>query len=131
MNTAISKPPEHFELLEGYACFKPIGAPCLSEVVRLISQAVAYAYDHKIPRLLVNTSGLTGIYQPTIMQRYDATREWASQARGFVKAALFARREVIDLTNFGDSVAFNAGLCGKAFTSEAEALAWLLDDETG
>jgi hypothetical protein len=52
--------------------------------------------------------------------------EWASIARG-LRLAVVARAELIDPERFGITVARNRGLSANVFTSEAEAIDWLLD----
>jgi hypothetical protein len=127
MATVIN-PPEHFEQLEGYARFQPVGEHSLPEAVELISQAIDYSHGREIPKLLVNTTRLTGIYQPGITMQYRIICRWASLAKGLVKVALVLRPDVIGPGGFGSNVAFTIGLRGNAFILESEALKWLLAD---
>jgi hypothetical protein len=124
----VTKLPEHFKLLEGYARFDPVGNLSLQEAVQLVSQAIAYACEHRISKLLVNNTRLTGQYQPTVTNRYYIAREWASQSKGYVKVALVLRPQLIHPEKFGVAAAFNAGLPLNIFASETEALAWLLEE---
>ena len=123
-----ANPPENFEQLEAYARYQPVGEHSLPDVVDLVSKAVTYAHDHGIPKLLVNMTRLTGIYQPAVTDQYRIIREWASHSQGLVKMAVVVRPDVIGPGGFGVTLASNIGLHGNAFISEAEALKWLLTD---
>lgn len=128
--SASGNPPENFELLEGYACFRPAGTVSLTVAVELVSQAIAHTRQHQIPKLLADSTGLIGFPPPGTVERYFLIHDWAAQAQGRVKFALIARPEMVDPERFGEMVAANVGLRGRVFTSEAEALAWLLDEQT-
>ena len=48
----------HFAVAEGYCRFCPHGPATLPEVVEAVTGAIAYCRDQKMPRLLVNVTGL-------------------------------------------------------------------------
>jgi hypothetical protein len=122
----MTSPPEHFEMREGYACFRPAGEATLQETIELVSIVIAYSRQNRVSRLLINILQLTGFPSPSVTERYYFVHDWASQAMGVVKVALVAREEMLHPEKFGATVAFNTGFNADAFASESEALAWLL-----
>jgi hypothetical protein len=124
--SATEHPLEHFELHEGYACYRPMGEVSLREAKQLVSQAIVCAREQRIPRLLVNTTQLTGFASLSITDRFYFTHEMASQAGGEVKVAGVTLPERIPSQKFGATVGFNIGFRIATFTSEPEALQWLL-----
>jgi hypothetical protein len=127
--SAMEHPLEHFELYEGYACYRPVGEVSLQEAKQLVSQAIICAREQRIPRLLVNTTQLTGFASLSITDRYYFTREMASQAGGVVKVAGVTLPERIPSQKFGAIVGFNIGFRIATFTSEDQALLWLFAKE--
>jgi hypothetical protein len=122
--------PEHFEVTNSCAFYRPDGKVRLHEAIRLVTEAIALTRERKIPRLLVNITGLTGFPSPNLADRYFILREWADAAKGSLRLALVARPEMIDPEKFGVTVAGNAGLTAEVFTSESEALIWLNEEAT-
>jgi len=125
----MENPLQHFELHEGYACYRPVGVVSLREAEQLVSQSIACAREQGIPRLLVNTTQLTGFDSLSITERYYFTYEMASQAGGMVKVAGVTLPERIPSQKFGATVGFNIGFKIETFTSEDQALLWLLAEE--
>jgi hypothetical protein len=119
------------EVLDGYCRFNPRGAVSLVEAVALVSRAIAFCRDKKIPKLLVNVTGLTEFSAPNLVDRYLMVEEWAREARGVVVVAMVAAPELIHPEKFGVRVAADHGLRGDVFTSESEALEWLLAESQG
>jgi hypothetical protein len=117
---------QHLEILEGYCRFHPRGEASLVEAVALVTSAIAFCRDQKIPNLLVNVMGLTQLSTPTLVDRYLMAEEWAREARGIVVVAMVAVPELIHPERFGVKVAADRGLRADIFTSEREALEWLL-----
>ncbi len=117
--------PEHFEIMESHAVFRPIGEVSLQQAAQLITSAIAFAREQNIKKLLVVITELTGFEPPNLAARYFFFREWAHVAEGQVKVAFVAGPEMIDPEKMGILIGENAGLHSDAFTSEAEALAWL------
>ncbi len=117
---------QNLEILEGYCRFRPRGEASLVEAVALVTNAIAFCRDQKIPKLLVNVTGLTQLSPPTLVDRYLMAEEWAREARGIVVVAMVAMPELIHLEKFGVKVAADRGLRADIFTSEREALEWLL-----
>jgi CBS domain-containing protein len=120
--------PEHFEILDTHAVFRPVGEVSLHDVVRLVTSAIAYAREQHVRKLMVVATGLTGFELPTIAERYNIIQEWGAAAGSGVRAVLVFGPGIIDPQRFGVLVAQNIGFHANVFESEDEALAWLLSD---
>ena len=118
--------PEYFEIMEDHAVFRPFGQVSLQQAVQLVTSAIAFAREHHVLKLLVVMSGLTGFERPSIIERYFYAKKWAAASGGAVRVALVDRPEMIDPPKFAFMAASNSGLLGEVFTSEDDALAWLL-----
>ncbi len=118
--------PETFELANGYARYDPAGKVTLLEALTLVSVAIAYAREKNIKLLLVDTTLLTGFDPPTAPELFSVGGQLARSGQGAVKVAIIARPEMIDPEKFAIVVANNRGLQAEAFTTETEALTWLL-----
>jgi len=118
--------PTDMEVFDGHCRFGPRGEVSLVEAVEMVTRAIAFCSDQKIPRLLVDVTGLTGFANPTLDDRFWMVQDWADEANGAVIVAMVARSEHIHPSKFGVKAAADAGLIGDVFTSEAEALEWLL-----
>jgi hypothetical protein len=118
--------PKYMEIAEGYARFRPEGHVSLQEAVALIGDAIAFAHDQKVRKLLVDTTRLTGFPPPTIADRYWIAQNWAQRAKGQVIVSMVVPPEVMDPEKFEVTAATNAGQRAEVFASEAEALNWLL-----
>lgn len=118
-------PPDYFEESSDCAFFRPVGETALQEATRLVTQAITFAREHQVQRLLVNLIGLTGYASPTLAERYFISREWATAARGRLRVAIVVPLEIIDPEKFGIVVARNVGMDADVFTTESEALPWL------
>lgn len=114
---------------EGCAYSRPVGRVSLDEAIELVDQAVVFARERGIPKLLVNAIGLTGFPSPSLPERYFSARRFAASAQGRVQLALVIRAEMIDPEKFGIVVARNAGMNADVFAAEPEALAWLLKEK--
>ena len=119
------------EILEGYCRYRPRGEVSLVEAVGLVTRAIAFCRDQKIPKLLVDITELGQFSTPTLVDRYLMAEEWAQESRGAVTMALVARPEHIHPERFGVKVASDRGLRGNVFTSERDALEWLLAERQG
>lgn len=93
---------------------------------QLIAQAIARTRDAGLDKLLVDASGGTSTAVPSLEDRYAIMRGWAAAGRGAVRVALVLRAQFIDPDRIGTSIGMNAGFVSKSFTSEPEALDWLL-----
>jgi hypothetical protein len=118
--------PENLEIMEGFAHFSPCGQVSLEEGIALVSHAIGFCYERNIPKLLVDTTQLIGFPPPPIVERYWMAQDWAQKAKGRVTLSMVLKPEFIDAEKFGVIAAGNAGLRMDVFTSESEALEWLL-----
>ena len=123
--------PEHFELADGYARFAPQGKASLDKAIEIVGEAISYAREQEIRRLLIDITGLRGIRNPGTMDRYSFAKDFAEKSRSQVICALVAPAEMIDPERFGVVVARNHGFLTDVFTTEREALEWLLDPKAG
>src|SRR5438552_16683196 len=103
---------DHLEVREGICEFRPRGESSLVEAVELITHAIAYCRDRRIDKLLVVTTGLTGVSIPTLIDRFLMVEEWALAAKGMVVAALVASPEYILLEEIGVRVVASLGFVG-------------------
>lgn len=114
------------EVVQDYACYRPVGRVSLDESVELVAQAIAFARERRIPKLLVNAAALD-FPSPSLPERYFIARKLAATAQGDVQLALVVHAEMIDPEKFGIMVARNAGMNADVFPVESEALSWLLN----
>jgi hypothetical protein len=117
---------EHLEVIEGICQFRPRGECSLVEAVDLINRAIAYCRDQRIAKLLVNGTALVGVPVPSLVDRFLMVEEWAQKANGMVIVALVIQAEYIHPQKFGVRVAADFGLMSDVYTSETDALKWLL-----
>ena len=117
--------PEHFEIADDHAVFRPTGQVSLQQAVQLVTSAITFAREQRVRKLMAVTTGLSGFKPPDLATRYIFIRAWARAAGGDVCIAVVARPEMIDPQRFGVTVAANSGLVGDVFESEEEALVWL------
>ena len=120
-------PPQYFQMADGYACYRPVGEVSLPEAIDRISQAIAHAREHKIKKLLVNITGLTGIDPLGTWDRFYMSERFAQDAKASLIGVMVAPAERIDPRKFGVTVARNRGLFSNIFSTEEEAVTWLLD----
>jgi hypothetical protein len=112
------------EVVRDCAYYHPAGRVPLDEAMALLAHAVAYAREHRIPKLLVNAVGMD-FPSPSLPERYFLARKLAATAQGEVQLALVVHAHMIDPERFGVMVARNAGMNVDVFSVEAEALEWL------
>ncbi len=118
--------PEHLAVIEGICQFRPRGECSLVEAVDLINSAIAYCRDQRVAKLLVNGTGLVGVPVPSLIDRFLMVEEWAQKAKGMVVVVLVIQAEYIHPEKFGVKVAADFGLMADVYTSETDALEWLL-----
>lgn len=117
--------PSQLQVNTGLAHFRPSGQSDLTTMVDLIAEAIGRCRHRGVHKLLVNTTGITGVAIPSLVDRFLAVEEWAAIADGMVVVAMVARAEYIDPGRFGLKVAAHFGLTANVFVDEADALAWL------
>jgi len=118
--------PAYLELADGYGHYRPRGEVSLTEGVELVTHAIIFCRDARIVRLLADLTVLTGYAKPTLHDRYWMAQDWAAAARGALVVSFVARDEDIHPGKFGVTAANDAGLKCDVFTSNAEALQWLM-----
>ena len=119
--------PEHFEVMEGYCCYRLSGHGRLAEAASKVIEVITFAREQGIRNLLIDTTGWTGHQSPDTLERYQFAQAFAEAARSAVKLAMVVRPEMMDPGKFEVTVAMNRGMVGNVFDSEKDALAWLLD----
>ena len=119
--------PEHFEVMEGYGCYRLWGHGTLAEAAGKVIEVISFSRDQGIDRLLIDTTNWTGHKSPNTVERYTWAQAFAEAARSMVKVAMVVRSEMVDPDNFEVTVARNRGLMGNVFDNEKDALTWLLD----
>jgi hypothetical protein len=120
---------KQIEVLPDHARFAPEGEVSMAELVALVTEAIRFCREQKIPRLLVDLSRLTGFRPQQLQERYWAVREWAQEAAGAVVIAVVAPEVIVDPQRFGEVVAANVGLRAFISSDKTEALSWLLAQE--
>ena len=121
------KVPEHFEVMEGYCCYRLSGHGRLAEAASKVIEVITFAREQGMRNLLIDTTGWTGHASPDTLERYNVAQAFAEAARSVVKLAMVVRPEMMDPDKFEVTVAKNRWLVGNVFDSEKDALAWLLD----
>jgi hypothetical protein len=117
---------EHFEQKTEHAVFCPVGQASFDEMADLISRAVLRCRQKKIEKLLIDSTGVSGLQPPGMAERYNFVERIASNAKSSVKIAHVASPEWVRSGKFGVMVAKNRGLDVKLFHSATTALEWLL-----
>jgi hypothetical protein len=111
----------------GYATYRPEEHVSFREAGERVSRAVVYCRENGIRRLLIDTTKLTGFEPVGTAERFKIGERLADEAMAAVKIVIVVRPELFDPERFGVLVARNRGLVLNVFSSEAEALTWLLD----
>ncbi len=117
---------EHLHVTDGICRFRPRGQCSLVEAAELIIRAIVYCRDRRITKLLVDGTGLVGLTVPSLIDRFLLAEELAYAARGVVVVALVVHAEYIHPAKFGARAAGDFGLMFDVYTSETEALDWLV-----
>jgi hypothetical protein len=120
------KAPEHFEIMDGYSCYRLSGHGPLAEAASKVIVAITFSRENGIRNLLIDTTKWTGHESPSTSERFHVAEAFTQAARSEVKLAMVVRPEMMDPEKFEVLVAKNRGLTGNVFDSEKEALAWLL-----
>jgi hypothetical protein len=110
---------------DGIRFYRPAGPFTLVSAVAAISDAIGDCRASGVHWLLVNATGMTGVSQPTLVDRFLAVEEWAETASGLVTVALVIHADKIHPQKFGIKVARHLGLVADVYDDEEPALAWL------
>ncbi len=84
---------EHFEQKKEHAVFCPVGQASFDEMADLISRAVLRCRQKKIEKLLIDSTGVSGLQPPGMAERYNFVERIASNAKSSVKIAHVASPE--------------------------------------
>ena len=117
--------PNHFQIVGDRACAQAVGFVSLNEAVNMVGDALAFARQQRVRKILVDITALRGFPPPTILQRYRFCQKWANAAGPALHVAMVAPPEMIDPGKFGVTVMRNRGTVADVFVSEAEAASWL------
>jgi hypothetical protein len=115
------------EVTNGYCRLHIHAGVPLVEMVETVTHVITVSRDKNISKLLVDVTHLAGVVALTLVDRFLMVEEWAHKANGLVAVAIVAKPEHINPERFGAKLAADLGLRGDIFTSEHEALAWLLE----
>lgn len=105
--------------------YRPRGEVTLETGIALLVAAAEYASSLGLGELMLSGLGFTGYSPPNILDRYQYAATLANVGAGNMRVAQVLPTDILDPQRFGVLVANNRGLETRAFTSEAEALAWL------
>lgn len=119
--------PEGFEVLQDYACYRLQGHGSLAEAAVKVMDAIAYAKQQGLPRLLIDVTKWTGHGSPDSFERYKWATAFAEVAGPGMRLSMVVRPELMDPEKFEVLVAKNRGMMGNVFDSEEAALGWLLN----
>ena len=117
------------ELLQvqgGLGTLRPHGRYSLVEAVELVSAAIARCRESGVPMLLVDATGFVDLPVPTLVDRFLMVEDWAQVAQGTVIVAMVAPDAYIHPRKFGVKVALQFGLVCDVYSTEEEAVAWLV-----
>jgi len=119
-----------FEVLEGYAVFRPTGQFSIGRAVELVTEGITFARSLDVRKLLVDITNLTGFEPPGVVLRYFLIHEWARAAAGTVRVVLVTRPEMVDSERadprkIGTTIATEIKFTADVFTTEEDALNWL------
>jgi hypothetical protein len=117
---------ESLEVIEGICQLRLRGECSLADVVERIKRAIAYCRGRHMTKLLVVGTDLVGVAVPSLVDRFLMAEEWAQAAESMVVVVLVARAEYIHPEKFAVRVASDFGLTLDVYTSEADALKWLM-----
>jgi hypothetical protein len=120
------KVPEHFEIMEGYCCYRLSGHGPLAKAASKVIEVITFCREQGMRHLLIDTTSWTGHKNPDTVERFNVAQAFAEATRSAVKLALVVRPGMMDPDKFEVTVGRNRGLLGNVFDSEKDALAWLL-----
>lgn len=98
----------------------------LGAAIRLVAGHIDTARVRGVRRLLVIVP--EGLATPSTAQRLEMVRTWAQAAGGRVRVAVVAPEALLDPQRVGEVAAAGFGLEGRAFSDEARARDWLVEN---
>ena len=118
--------PEHFSVEDRYCRYCPLGPYTLVEAVELVTHAIAWCHEHKMPRLLADVTRIYGFPVPTLIDRFWMVQDWAQAGGSTVTVSMVVHAHYIDPGKFGIRAARDAGLHCDVFPVHDDAIAWLI-----
>ena len=115
------------ESRNGVFTYRPRGKYSLVEAVDLVSAAIAACRHRGVDKLLIDVTGIEELPIPTLVDRFLMVEDWAQAAKGMVVTVMVAPAKYIHPRKFGVKVALTMGLTCDVYSSEKEALEWLLE----
>src|SRR5687767_16034669 len=88
--------PKHFEVMEGYCCYRLSGHGPLAEAAGKVIEAITFARAQGMHNLLIDTTNWTGHQSPDTLERYTWGQAFAEVAASAVKLAMVVRPEMVD-----------------------------------
>jgi hypothetical protein len=117
---------ENLQIGEGYARYSPQAHVTWEACSEMVTNVAAFCRDQGVKRLLIDARGLVGFRPPDTIDRYFISRQLALESAGHIKIAVLTTPDLVDAERYGIKVAQMRGLAGELFTSEPEALEWLV-----
>jgi hypothetical protein len=115
-----------FQIVGDYAVLRPVGQESLDQVAEMVRRSIELAKKERVTKLLAVGTRLDSLPAPSLSQRFFIFSDWAATSLGRVRLSMVARPWMIDPQKFGILVGRNRGLISDVFTSEEEALHWLM-----
>ena len=115
------------EARNGVFTYRPRGEYSLVEAVDLVSATIADCRRRGVDKLLIDARGVKGVPIPTLIDRFLMAEDWAQAAQGRLVMVLVVSPEYIHPRKFAVKVALHLGLTSEVYSSEDEALQWLLE----
>jgi hypothetical protein len=113
---------EHFELKKEPAVFCLVGQASFDGIADLISRAVLRCRKQKIEKLLIDSTGVSGLQPPGMAERYNFVERLSFNAKSSVKIAHVASLKWVRSGIFAVRVAKNRGLDTENFHSKPAAI---------
>ncbi len=90
-----------------------------------VTQALEICRVEGVSELVADLHDVTPSEEVGLGSRAFYIREWHRASNGSVRLAVVVKPELIDPKKFGETFAQSIGLQARAFTTVAEAVAWL------
>lgn len=117
------------ELKVNYIYLRCSGTFEQNAVLELYGHAIQIAVQEGRKAVLIDARDLAG-EPPTTMERYEQGVLLAEHNSRGILIVVVGKEPIIDPNRFGETVAVNRGVRGKAFTDLDEAIAWLEEKVT-
>ena len=101
------KAPEHFEVMQDYCCYRLSGHGPLAEAAGKVVEAINYARELGMRKLLIDTTQWTGHDKPGVLERFQWAEAFSAAASSALAVAMVVRPEMMDPEKFEVTVARN------------------------